>query len=202
MVRLHVEDGYRVAEYARDLKQLLTTIALEEVTSDEEVTEKLREFERVAEIDDLEGLDRISWESSDLLYGLLERPEFRQDPPVSCFEDKRLYPGDFPTEFNVVGKRDLTHFAGLEGDREVAAVIAAQPDAPEWFRSNRQREVFDGCLRAGNYPGAWMSLNSSGWAFADAGKALGELARRTGEPILFLITDAWIANNPPRLGGY
>ncbi|TSC31933.1 hypothetical protein [Corallococcus sp. Z5C101001] len=202
MVHVGVEGGCRVTEYARDLTQLLTTIALNEVVSDEKVTDGLREFARVAEVDDLEGLERIAWESGDLLYGLLKRPEFRHDPPVSCFEDERLYPGDFPTKFNVVGKRDLTHFAGLEGEREVAAVIAAQPDAPEWFRSNRQREVFDGCLRAGNYSGAWMSLNSSGWSLADAGRALAELARRTGDPILFSITDAWIANNPPKIGGY
>ncbi len=80
--------------------------------------------------------------------------------------------------------------------------IASQPGAPPWFKVARQREVFDACLRAGDYQGAWMSLNSPGWRFSEAGVALAELAQRTGDPILRLLSEAWNSERHSDFGGY
>ena len=204
IVKLIVEAGYRAYEYARSFEQLMTIIALKTLVADERISEELRDFAAVAGVDDLEGLDGIAEESSDQLFGLLRRPEFRGDAPVECFgeQDRGAYRGDFPTELNVERSNDLSRFAGLEGEKTVAERIAAQPNAPPWFKSRRQREVFDLCMRLGDYQGAWMSLNSPGWRFSDAGVALAELTQRTGDPILRLLSEAWSSERHADFGGY
>ena len=188
IVRASVEEGYRVNEIARNFDQFVRVIALEKIVADDGVEADLEEFARRVSITDLEELDSISIKGGDDPTTLLQHPLFGTDAPLrSC--SGTGYKGDFPDP--AVEGRNSPIFCGLEIPTDLHERLRRRASVWPWIRAVDQRPIFDGCLNARDFAGAWMSLNSPGWRFEDAKDALQDLASAAGDPNLQLLARAW-----------
>lgn len=201
-VRLSVEAGYRAREIARTTDQLFTRIGLTAIGVEDCVTPEVERFANGVGLHDLAALHRLWLQVSDSLPHLRGRPPFDRDCPLACFDAPRDYDGDFPSVATVERGGDLRRYCALEVDRELQQRIAARPDAPPWFTSRDQATTCRALLEAGDLAGAWMSLNSPGWRFADAKLALRALADAAHDAELSVIAEAWTAEQHEHAGGY
>lgn len=202
LVHLSVEIGYRADEVARNVEQLFTRIVLTAIGVHDRVTPEAERFATGVGLTDLAALDQLSMEAGYCLPDLRGHPPFDRDCPLGCFDDPNDYDGDFPNRALVERGGDLRRICVLEVDHDLQQRIAARPEAPPWFTTRDQPATCRALLDAGDLAGAWMSLNSPGWRFADAKLALRALADRADDPALSVIAEAWIAERHEHAGGY
>ena len=202
LVELSVEAGYRADEVARNLEQLFSYMSITSICVLNGITPETESFATGVGLPDLAAISRLATEIGDSLPDLRGRPPFDRDCPLACFDDPSDYDGDFPNVAMVERGGDLRNCCALEVDRELQQRIAARPDAPPWFTSRDQAATCRALLDAGDLAGAWMSLNSPGWRFADAKLALRALADQAHDAELSVIADAWIAERHEHAGGY
>jgi hypothetical protein len=85
-------------------------------------------------------------------------------------------------------------------------VFARWPDGlerPPWLQAGReQRAVFEALLRDGDLAGAWLTLNSTGWAIADARRAIGDLREAAHDSAFDLLAQTWLTVADESAGGY
>lgn len=202
LVWLSVEAGYRAREVARTVEQLFTKMVVLGIGIFDGLTPEIERFAAGVGIHDLAEIDRLTMNVGDNAAQLRVRPPFDRHLPLDSVEDPREYDGDFPNPAMLERGDDLRRVCVLEVDRELQARIAARPDAPPWFTTRDQPATCRALLDAGDLAGAWMSLNSPGWRFADAKLALRALADRADDAALSVIAEAWIAERHEHAGGY
>lgn len=202
VVRLSVEAGYRAREIARSVEQLFAYVAVAAIGISDGVTPEIERFAAGVGIRDLAALDRLSMEFGDNMLLLRGHAPFDRECPLSSFADPYNYDGSFPCIASLDRPVELRSICVLEVERDLQHVIASRPDAPPWFTTRDQSATCHSLIEAGDFGGAWMSLNSPGWRFADAKRALRTLANKASTPDLSVIADAWIAEQHEHAGGY
>jgi hypothetical protein len=196
-VKVYVEHGYRAHEFARSPRQLMVRLLIEHITLDDGVTPDVRAVaSRLGMVDDLDELDALTATSGDDPLGLVAHPDFQSDPPLECVE-AGSYHGDFPTSIN-----NPALAAGLELDEDVAQRLSSSPASPRWLQSGNGPDVFRELLDGGKLGEAWLCLNSPGWEFADAKRALFDLGEKAGSRDFDLLVLAWTELPHERYGGY
>jgi hypothetical protein len=202
IVKVLAEAGYRAFEYARTVEQLVAIVALEQISLDEGIGEETTRFAEQVGLEGLDELAAIVAISGEKVSGLKDRKEFGSRSPTKCYVNGVGYQGDFPTASLDVAKANLERIAGLELSDELGASIAQLPSSPPWLRARSQRPVFGELLARKDFAGAWMSLNSPGWQFAEAKQAMRALALAAGDPAFRVVADAWCEEPHERFGGY
>lgn len=193
IVELDVAQKRRAHEVARNFPQLIRQMTLFDICWNEEVTATVRASARETDISDqeIEQMARAVAVYGDHPDGWLTLPSFAEGPPLPCVPDGKGYHGDFPFEGMALTKENVRHICTFEADEVLRREIVALPFAPPWFLTDEQAPVFKQFMEQGDYAGAWMSLNSTGWLFAEAKAALKELGERVDVPGFGLLVDAW-----------
>lgn len=207
VVEVMVENG-GVHEIARTQQQLFCEIVLSAMGDAGGMAENIRGFGKRVDLSpaEMEQVEHVwnEWDSE--REGLLELASFSANPPLACLDgagDYSAYTGDFPHEGKPLDEAALRNLCTFEVSPEQLPVLAALPYAPPWFPAalqepvpemiSPQESVFNHCLAQSDYSGAWLSLNSSGWAFLTAKDALHRLAEESKAPGLDLLAAAWSA---------
>jgi hypothetical protein len=202
IVSLSVEAGYRAREIARNVDQLFAHIVLVAIGVHDGISPEIERFAAGVGIRDLAAFDRMSMDCGDSLLHLRGRPPFDRQCPLASYEDPSDYDGDFPSSCILESGGDLRGICALEVSRELQQAIASRPDAPPWFTTRDQAMTCRELLDIGDLRGAWMSLNSPGWLFPDAKRALRALADKACNAELSVVAEAWIAELHEHAGGY
>jgi hypothetical protein len=195
IVLYYLEEG-RAYEIARDINQLLCYEANYLYDPDD-----LLQFARDVGLDALQ-LDAITSLTSDDPVGLKALPAFRENSPLKCHPNGTGYEGDFPNGAMTFTEETVRRACTLEVGAELKERIAALPYAPPWFKTTNQAKVFYDLVDQGDLAGAWMCLNSSGWAYTDAQKAIARLSEKSGDRNFAILAEAWIAQPLEDLGSY
>jgi hypothetical protein len=206
-VECHLEEDCRVYEIARSPAQLLHVLGLEILCVNEGDRGELEDFAgRCGGGIDIDALERVAWRSGDDPSGLLELPMFRHDPPLSmCGDHRAEYRGDFPNPNVESEPARLQTSCTLEVPEsflQMTRADADRSDYPPWYRTTEIQPLFAELLASDNHTGAWLSLNSHGWNYADAKQALATLSRTTSDASLRILADAWASLDHGASGGY
>lgn len=194
---------YRIAtEFARTFVQFAHIYMLQAISRSDGVTDEVLAIANALGVPDVGTLLSIYEETGDDLGSLMKLATFQIDPPHVCFDNDANYPGDFPCPGIEKSAHALVASCGYEihsrfghgkpdplGYRDLVAQL---PDAPPWLRSTDQAPIFDELLEAGNLSGAWMSLNSIGWAIEQAVDAMARLAAKAGNAEFSCYSEYWI----------
>ena len=184
-------DGWRPTEVARTIDQFFAYECVHQLCAFGGPTDELRAFAAAAHID-LDALDRLSNEVGENPQALFRSQLFSGGVPLSAAgADAGGYRGDFPHEAMVMTAATLRRTCTLEFTPAHAARIADIADTPPWFSTADQPATFDALLAAGDFAGAWMSLNSSGWQFLQAKQAMRTLSAAAGDADLEILAAAW-----------
>jgi hypothetical protein len=193
LVRLEVSDWYTAHEIARTFEQLAARLTLDAIVVNDGRTEGLESFARECGLTNVEEIDTVSRQSGDDPRGLLALPLFAEHPPAELLQEGDRYDGSFPWPGMELTPERLRTISTLETTRELRARIAASPFAPPWFTTEDQQAVFDAAMGDGDPRSAWMALNSHGWRFADAKRAIRQLAEGHGTEAFRTLAAAWTA---------
>lgn len=193
-VELELEDS-TVEEIATDVDQLFHWMAydvFEWCDDDSEVVSALMAaigggHVDVAAVEALRGPGSVGPED------LAVMPAFATNPPRAVAGP--TYTGPFP-----VGTRGLDRACSFELQPDVRLGVAVE--RPPWLVATEQLPVFSAELAAGRLDRAWLSLNSSGWLYADAVDALNELAARAAVPELSAVAVVWTQLQEGRHDGF
>lgn len=196
----YVEEG-RAYEVARDIEQLVWYEALKLYDNDY-LRPGLEAFVRESADLDLGLLEKISEETGDAPEGLKALPAFGVNSPLEVDPAAAEYTGDFPHDSLFPDEESVRRICTLEVSEELKTRVAALSFAPEWFTTAEQPPVFHSLLAAGDLGGAWMSLNSSGWSYLDAKKAIIELSVAARSEEFSALAEAWVAQPHEDAGGY
>lgn len=206
-----------VTEVACNLEQLFRICLLDWLCNGPgEWTDELRSFASRAGLteEDVHWIERVS--TSDYRpVAFLDHPLFREQPPLSCFEDDlTAYRGDFPHPRAELTAERLRRICTYEihssfmyaacdsEDPDLRAIIAERADAPPWFRTTNQKDLFGQLLHARNLSGAWLCLNSFAWTSADAVQALQQLGGAAKNKTFDLLVEAYSASDHQEGDGY
>ena len=199
----HPEVGYRVFEIARTQNQLMMEICLEEITREEGITQKIRDFAQAVGVSDsLESIFSVALKTGDDLQGLLSLKEFQDDPPLVCTVG---YSGSLlDTEADFDDPSILREIASLELDKKAYSVIASKPATPPWLKKRaNQPQIFLEMLERGDVQACWKCLNSTGWTYRDARVAIERLAKMLDNELLLYLAQAWCSMDHKKYGeGY
>jgi hypothetical protein len=130
----------------------------------------------------------------------LTHPAFVGDVPHYFFEDDKSYEGDFPHVTMQVSSESLSLSCGYEihsrfsnglPDLRFRRYVQGLEFSPPWLKASQQPDVFEMLLQDNNLSGAWLSLNSIGWEFVEARKAIRRLAKRAGDTIFSSFAELW-----------
>ncbi len=195
IVAVTVENQRRTREVARNFEQIAREVVLTAAERAESLTPEIEAFGNRAAISavELEEIAQIQQEWGNEPEGLLPLPQFSSAAPLACFPEGGPYSGDFPYDAMPLNEQVVRNICTPETSRELRQRIAALPYAPPWFTTTEQAPVFEHLLGQKDYLGAWMSLNSNGWRFLEAKKALRQLAQESNVPGLDLLAKAWAA---------
>ena len=204
VVQADIEENLLAREIARDFSQLVCIAVQAALSAEGSLSSEVRALVTQTKLPEQE-LDQIVQiaEVTDEENGLLALAAFTGDPPLACFpEDGQGYPGDFPHDAMTLTPQSVRNICTYETSTRLFQQIVALPFAPPWFTETNQSVVFDDLLQQGDYEGAWLSLNSTGWKVADAKAALSRLAIQSQEPGLDLLVEAWSAQPHEAQGTY
>ena len=198
LVQVNVEEFYGTREVARTFPQLACEAVLCSIESIHALTPEITEFGTKAglALAEMQQIEEAWQEHGNEAAGLISLPAFASAPPLACFWEEdgyQGYAGDFPHGAMELTEEAVRNMCTEEASPELHRRITALPFAPAWFTTKTQAPVFDALLQQGDYQGAWMSLNSTGWRFAEAKDALHRLARAANVPGLDLLAAAWAA---------
>jgi hypothetical protein len=206
-----------VTEVACNLEQLFRILLLHWFCHEPgNWTDELRRFASRAGLgeDDISWIERVS-KTDYRPTAFRDHPLFLNQPPISCFKDDlEAYPGDFPHPKATLSTEKLRQMCTYEihssfmyapcdsEEPDIRATIADQPDAPPWFRTTDQKDVFDELLDAGNLSGAWFCLNSFAWTAANAVRGLEQLGAAAKNKTFDLLVEAYSALDHDEDDGY
>ncbi|MFZ6780184.1 hypothetical protein ACO0LD_25405 [Undibacterium sp. Ji83W] len=190
-VRMHVNVLFRLTECARSVEQFKDYLVMRELVFADELTSEVDGFARALNVSNLNLLDQISTEFGDRPAGFLHLPSFSNNPPLSCFRDPSAYKGDFPHVGMNIDQYFMSESCSLELNETLENEYLSESFCPNWFKNYKKTEVFAALLDEGKLSEAWFALNSNGWSFIDARKALNLLASKYDDFAFHTLVDAW-----------
>jgi hypothetical protein len=201
-----LEEDCRVYEIARTPSQLLHIIGLEILSACEGDRSELTEFARICGGGlDVDGIERVAWQTGDDPMGLLQLELFRDDPPLSICGDTTDYPGDFPDPRDTTNPARFRESCTLEVPATFIESLrngSRQSEFPVWFREYDVSTLFDKFLGSGDVKDAWLVLNCHDWDYPRAKQALANLRHCVSNDSFSTLTDAWLSFNHETGGGY
>jgi len=200
VVSCAAEDDFRVFEIGRNFEQYLDYECIRQLSNFGGISETLKRFAESADIE-LGPLDAISAETGDDPSALLQNSLFSEDPPLTMAAGQLdRYRGDFPC--SRTPSDFLRNTCTLEYEKQRLAELARMTESPPWFRHRDLPSLFRDLVQEGDFLGAWMTLNSSGWKIDEARQALSSLAEVKNDSDLSLLAEAWCSESHDVVPGY
>lgn len=190
-VRMYVNTLYRIAEYARTVKQLQQYLVLSEIVFADELTEEIRNFAKKLHVENVDTLDEHTNIYGDRPSGFLKLSDFFIDPPLICFIEPEKYEGDFPHTGMVLDKESMSLSCSLELNETLEKEYIQKKFCPPWFKDSDKKNLFNALLDEEKLSDAWFTLNSNGWTFSDAKCALTALANKSNDIAFHQLAEAW-----------
>lgn len=125
---------------------------------------------------------------------------FANNPPLIC--EPTEYNGDFPCPLINLSADYLHNTCTVEFNDELKQIVRDLAFCPPWFKVAEQAPLFYDLLKKKDFSGAWMTLNSNGWEFSDAKKALLALANEVNNDTFTLLATTWAAQPHEQYGTY
>lgn len=197
-VKMYVPSGREVSEIARTEDQLFCYITVRAICSFDGLVPIIEDFSRSVGIENLDEIDEVTLSTGDDPYGLVHLSQFEYKTPMSCLKDVSTYNGNFPSPKTLPGMAAISSF-------EVSAdIVAATGESkwPVWFCRNEVVGSFYEAIRRGDFPSAWMSLNSSGWTAKDAKIAMKCLADESKDKEFRQFAAWWTSIADQSVSGY
>ncbi|MDH2433996.1 hypothetical protein QCD60_15625 [Pokkaliibacter sp. MBI-7] len=195
------EFKYAVDEIAVTVDQL---VALESYISiankDGKVSESVKKFSSPFSTVKIIELVEL-FEKYDLDEGKLSELHYFKGNMPHCFCEGD-YSGNFPVYSNSISSITLRNSCTIEYRMDELQEISKLEYAPEWFKVNNQEPLFYKLLLSNDLAGAWMCLNSNGWLFKDAKKAIKRLADQANDRDFHILTESWTSLPLEINGGY
>lgn len=192
-VRLYVNVACRVKEIACNAEQFFQYIVLQEITFAEGLTAEVAEFSKSLGVENADELDQLSIDSGDDPKGLLALSEFKALAPLICFDDQRLYENNFPHRGMKLNYESMSESCSLELNEQLEKDFIHSSDCPEWFKTTNKKKFFYQYLNEDRFKEAWFTLNSNGWSFEDAKKALIGLAEKSVDKEFHKLAESWLS---------
>jgi hypothetical protein len=201
-VTMYVRSGRKVREIARTPDQFLCHAVMTAICVHDQVTPAIKRFASAVGIVNLSEIDKVSKNTGDDPLGYSAISQFKKELPLASVTDVSQYTGEFPTgDFS--GSREWwERSCAFEVPDEVLSSWPRDVTKPPWFQAESKAKEFDRLLGAGNYHGAWLTLNSPGWTIAGAKGALARLASAGRDPSLSVLAKAWNSVAQESSGGY
>jgi hypothetical protein len=201
-----LEEDCRVYEIARNPIQLLHVIGLEILCACQGDRDELEDFaDSCGGGIDVDGLERVAWQTGDDPVGLLRMPLFQHDPPLSMCRGVTGYQGDFPDPRDTANPSRFQLSCTLEVPGAFIESIRSSPSRslfPLWYREHDVPTLFNELLGSSNGQDAWLALNCHGWDYPRARLALSDLRHHVNDGSFSTVTDAWLSLDHETGGGY
>ncbi len=198
VVEMYVEFDRMIKEIGRTEDQLFAYLINESICTHEGITDDLRKFARVLKIDYLNYIDE-QYPSDDLKdFGSLK--PFDEKTPLECFTLADKYDGWFPTKYNM-DKR--FNWCSYDVPEEFMGNWPDEVAKPGWLeKNNSMQKLFEKYLSRDDLSSAWLCLNSKGWLFKDAIKAIKKLDEKANNQEFSELTNIWtsLASQTPEWG--
>ncbi|MDG9669395.1 hypothetical protein ONV78_16775 [Hahella sp. CR1] len=191
---------YLHSEIARSLDQLLYLACFDDIVSEDGVSDELRHIASAISIQGLDELNELYEDYGDDKACLMRLDVFKRNPPFHL--DSSGYKGDFPNKNMIFSKELLTKTCLTEFDENLKPQVSTLEESPYWLKTDDQEPLFYQLLEDSNFAGAWMSLNSNGWRFSDAKKAMLKLAEKANNPTFSLLANFWSSLPHEQYGSY
>ena len=193
-VELNIGDDYKLEEIARTDRQLALLMLLRLIVLKDDVDSDVRWLAEHLGLshDDVSRIDAFSQEYGDDPEYIFELPEFSEMLPLS-FADGKPYDGEFPPAV-------ATNIAGLE--IPIGETMQQTPSQPWLDPLTDKVELFSRYLSDGDFGRAWLTLNSRGWSFAAAAKAINELSIKAGDAEFSVVASRWAEHAATYDGAY
>ncbi|MEC6830176.1 hypothetical protein VXS06_00015 [Photobacterium toruni] len=196
IVQQHPEYNYETEEIARNFHQLLVDTFLRKIAASEEgINESLLKICKVL------GLDINAIKKHYDKYG----DSFENYQNFVCFQNQEplihggaAYNGSFPNGIST----ELHNVCSVELNDEIKAVLKNLNNVPIWLLSNDQEPIFYSLIENNDLSGAWLSLNSNGWEFSAAKKAIMHLANASQDQKFRQLAQVWATQEHERYGEY
>jgi hypothetical protein len=201
-VECYVDEGFKVEEVARTPEQLLEWLLFYSLYVDEDGEAEFQDFAAKAGVQDYTAIRAIIETKGYDLSHLQMLPAFRDNPPLQSCLLPTQYRGDFPSEWMPFDNDHLRLVCSLELSTRIQKLVAKATGMTPWLANEKQIDVFEELLRSGDLGGAWLSLNTSGWLFSEAKKAIRQLADKASDDVFGIVAEAWVAQPHESRGGY
>lgn len=201
-VAMHVESGMKVQEIARTPEQLFCHAIMTAIVIHDRVTSEVEQFASAVGITNVSELDAVSSITGDNPRGYTSISQFSDQTPLASVDDVSRYTGSFPIGRFSDAIQWWNDGNAFELSDDVLDSWPANINKPVWFGAENQSEGFDKFLDAGNFHGAWLTLNSPGWAITEAKTAIDRLASAANSHEFSLLAEAWTSVADESSGGY
>jgi hypothetical protein len=194
IVESSVEDGFRVSEYARSIKQAAYIVAAQYIVINGSVDDELLQFAYAVGLDHIRQLAKIVEVHGEELSALQQLPEFGSNRSITgSSSDLIPHNGALPHEGMEISPATLRTVCALELTADFQEQLHSEPDVPAWLVATDQAPVFSRCLEQDDLRAAWLSLNSTGWTFPEARNAMQTLAERSHDPQFAEFAKIWLS---------
>lgn len=193
IVQQSPEREYEVEEIARSFEQLLIITFFRKFSAFDHVDEKIEKQATDFGIPNIKNLFEIYCSKGDDPHNLIHLDEFKDEVPLYC--EPKIYKGDFPNSSMTLTREKLRHTCTVEFPEETRKTLSTLEIAPEWFKVKNQEPLFYKLLDEMDFLGAWMSLNSNGWRFKNAKKAIRDLSKKVNDKDFEVLAETW-SNQP------
>ncbi|PXF28701.1 hypothetical protein WH50_24865 [Pokkaliibacter plantistimulans] len=194
------ENCYRVQEIALNLDQLIASESYSLISAEGDVADDISSFCAPVESINVNEIVRLYKKYDHDPKRLSELDIFKDNVPM--FISEMEYKGNFPKYSSDISSSELRNSCTVEYSKDVVDEISELDISPEWFKVKDQEPLFYKLLLKEDFSGAWMCLNSNGWMFEDAKKAMKKLANKVNDKNFSILTEAWTNLSLEINGGY
>ncbi|MBK4217700.1 hypothetical protein JJJ17_17345 [Paracoccus caeni] len=192
-VEVSVSDDYRTEEIARTEDQLTQLMVARLIVHRDGIDDEVRAFAADLDVENLDEIDAFTDLSGDDLSAYAALPAFSNRTPRIASQD-----GDYSGEFPFAGQYDA--------DRQAFFEFEDLPPAAEalWLDPvSDKAAAFDHFMAQSEFAKAWLTINGTGWSFADAALAITELSRApSADPLFRRMAEIWSQHASQESGGY
>jgi hypothetical protein len=202
-VQMSIEQERRVVEIARTDAQFLCYATVLAITVHDGVTQSIVDFANKIGTTNLDEIDAVTMKTGDDPKGLTSLPQFAAEIPLESVTKVGDYDGDFPRKNFLLSRAWAAKACSFELDPHILSSWPRDLEKPIWITCSKpQPMIFDEMLESGNLGPAWLTLNSRGWTFADAKKAIRRLSQAAENESFRLMASAWVDTVGDDPGGY
>lgn len=199
-VQMYVASGRMTIEIARTLEQFLCFVTMSAIVEKDEITSDIEKFAQRVGLNNLSQLDDITIKTGDDPYGFIALSAFSENSPLNCLKNTNDYTGGFYVSSQ---KNKETSFENIS-EFELGIDVSIHSEFPLWINccESSKLKVFRQYLEEGELGRAWLTLNSRGWAIAEARIAIIELAEVAKDNKFNMLVSAWLSVAKENVGYY